>query len=56
MHDLNILMETINQDLLHIPNIIHPSVPIRVDESANKVIREWGEKPKFNYEINESCE
>jgi seryl-tRNA synthetase len=34
---------------LSIPNIPHPSVPIGFDESANRVIREWGEKPSFPF-------
>ncbi len=34
---------------LSIPNIPHPSVPIGFDESANRVIREWGEKPSFSF-------
>ncbi|MCL6471499.1 MAG: serine--tRNA ligase [Firmicutes bacterium] len=41
--DLNLLM-------LDIPNIPHSSVPVGPDESANVVVREWGEKPKFDFE------
>jgi seryl-tRNA synthetase len=33
--------------LLEIPNLPHKSVPVGKDPSANKVIREWGEKPKL---------
>jgi seryl-tRNA synthetase len=33
--------------LLEIPNLPHESVPIGKDPSANKVIREWGKKPKL---------
>jgi len=58
-HDLNTLMETINYDLLHIPNTIHPSVPIGLDDSSNQIIREWGKKPKFDFKIKghmELCE
>lgn len=36
--------------LLWIPNIPHPSVPVGFDESANKVVREWGAKPTFDFE------
>ncbi len=57
--DLNILMETINNDLLYIPNVIHSSVPIGIDESHNEIIREWGKKPKFDFKIKghmELCE
>lgn len=34
--------------LIRIPNIPHPSVPVG-DASANRVIREWGEKPSFDF-------
>ena len=32
--------------LLEIPNLPHESVPLGKDPSANKLVREWGEKPK----------
>lgn len=35
--------------LLNIPNLIDDSVPIGKDESDNQVIREWGEKPRFEF-------
>jgi len=57
--DLNTLISKINNDLLYIPNIVHDSVPIGKDETSNKVIREWGEKPKFDFKIKghlELCE
>ena len=33
--------------LLEIPNLPHPTVPAGKDASANKVVREWGEKPQL---------
>jgi len=33
--------------LLEIPNLPHQSVPLGKDPSANKLVREWGKKPKF---------
>jgi seryl-tRNA synthetase len=33
--------------LLEIPNLPHASVPLGKDPSANKVVREWGKKPKL---------
>ena len=42
--------------LLDFPNIPHDSVPIGSDESSNKIIRTWGEKPKFEYEIKSHIE
>lgn len=32
-----------------IPNLIHESVPIGQDDSANKLVREWGEIPEFDF-------
>ncbi len=34
---------------LYLPNIPHQTVPIGPDESANRVERAWGEKPKFDF-------
>ena len=56
---LNDLMKIINNDLLYIPNTIHDSVPIGKDETDNEIIREWGTKPEFNFDIKghlELCE
>ncbi|MGI9566604.1 MAG: serine--tRNA ligase [Nitrosopumilus sp.] len=36
-----------------IPNLIHESVPIGVDESANKEVRKWGNIPNFDFAIND---
>ena len=36
-----------------IPNIIHESVPIGNDESANVELRRWGEIPKFDFKISD---
>jgi seryl-tRNA synthetase len=33
--------------LLEIPNLPHDSVPVGKDPSANKIVREWGDKPKL---------
>ncbi|MCA1998070.1 MAG: serine--tRNA ligase, partial [Armatimonadetes bacterium] len=35
---------------LMIPNLPHESVPDGLDETANVVIRQWGEKPSFDFE------
>src|SRR5437764_7893453 len=34
---------------LDFPNAPHHSVPVGADESANRVERTWGEKPKFDF-------
>ncbi|NLH92758.1 MAG: serine--tRNA ligase [Candidatus Cloacimonetes bacterium] len=36
--------------LLQVPNVPHPSVPVGSDESANQIVREWGSKPCFDFE------
>ena len=36
-----------------IPNIIHESVPIGNDESANVELRRWGDIPQFNFQVND---
>jgi len=41
--------EKFQEILLNIPNLIDDSVPIGRDESDNRVIREWGKKPKFDF-------
>jgi seryl-tRNA synthetase len=35
--------------LLGIPNLFHDSVPVGHDAGANEVVREWGDKPKFDF-------
>lgn len=34
---------------LEFPNVPHESVPVGADESANRVEREWGTRPKFDF-------
>ncbi|MEN2994843.1 MAG: serine--tRNA ligase [Thermodesulfovibrio sp.] len=36
--------------MLLLPNIPHPTVPIGKDETENVEIRRWGEPPKFDFE------
>lgn len=36
--------------MLMIPNIPHSSVPVGTSDEDNKVVKVWGEKPKFNFE------
>ena len=40
--------ETQRSLLLQVPNVPHPDCPVGDDESANPVIREWGEQPEFD--------
>ena len=38
---------------LTIPNLVHESVPVGADETANKEMRKWGEIPQFDFKIND---
>jgi len=39
----------LNELLLRIPNLVHPSVPAGKDSSDNVVVREWGKPRKFDF-------
>ncbi len=43
--------EELHQLELGFPNIPHESVPVGPDESANRVERTWGEKPRFDFNV-----
>ena len=51
------LQKTVESDYANlafsIPNVIHESVPIGNDESANVELRRWGEIPKFDFKISD---
>ena len=47
---LRVLEDKAKQELLLIPNIPHESVPIGKDDTDNKEIRVWGDKPQFSFE------
>ncbi|WP_428325811.1 serine--tRNA ligase [Nitrosopumilus sp.] len=36
-----------------IPNLVHDSVPVGPDETANKEMRKWGQIPEFDFKIND---
>ena len=40
----------IEELLLQVPNIPHPTTPVGKDESDNIVVRSWGEPKKFDFE------
>lgn len=40
----------LNKLMLTVPNIFDKEVPVGKDEGDNKIVYEWGEKPKFNFE------
>lgn len=54
--DLVNILKHLNELLLEIPNMPHKDVPVGKDESANKVLREWGEKPKLGFEPKDYLE
>jgi seryl-tRNA synthetase len=41
---------------LTLPNLIHESVPIGKDETANKELKKWGKIPQFDYKIKDHIE
>ena len=41
---------------LTIPNLVHQSVPIGKDDSANKEIKKWGVIPEFDFKVNDHIE
>ena len=48
------ILKILTQKLaLTIPNLIHKTVPIGPDETANKEIRKWGNIPDFDFKIND---
>ena len=57
LDDLEESQKTVESDYRHlafsIPNMIHESVPIGTDESANVELRKWGEIPQFDFPIND---
>jgi seryl-tRNA synthetase len=46
----------LNESLLSIPNIPHSSVPVGLDQKANKLVREWGKAKKFKFEAKNHIE
>lgn len=43
------LESQLNDLLLQVPNVPHPSVPTGKSENDNVVVRSWGELPKFDF-------
>ncbi|OGD24596.1 serine--tRNA ligase [Candidatus Azambacteria bacterium RIFCSPHIGHO2_01_FULL_40_24] len=52
-NDEKILDEKINRILRKFPNLPLPGVPVGKDETENVVLREVGEKPKFNFPVKD---
>jgi len=47
--ELNSVQAELDQWLMTIPNVLHASVPLGRDESANAEVRRWGEPRKFDF-------
>jgi seryl-tRNA synthetase len=47
--DLAVAEAALDELLLELPNLPHPSVPVGKDESENKVLREEGSKKSFDF-------
>ena len=50
------LGQTLDEQLELIPNIPHDTVPVGQDESANQVIREWGEPLAADFDLKSHVE
>lgn len=48
--ELKIAEEQFADLMLQVPNVVLDEVPVGKDESENVVVREWGTKPKFDFE------
>jgi len=48
--EVRVLETQLEELLLQVPNISHPSVPVGKDEKDNVVVRSWGEPKKFDFE------
>ena len=42
-----------NRLVMTLPNLVHESVPIGADDSANVVLRSWGTIPKFGFQVKD---
>ena len=55
-HELACVEEEFSQLMLQVPNIPTDDTPIGPDESGNKILRQWGEVPKFDFNPKEHWE
>ena len=51
--ELTAIQQELNELIIVIPNIPHESVPDGNSDEDNQLIREWGEKPSFDFKIND---
>ena len=50
---LSLIQEKLNNFLLLIPNVPHESVPLGPDETSNKLVKEVGTLPEFDFEVKD---
>lgn len=50
------VIDEYKQELLKVPNINGPDVPIGDDEDGNQVVRTWGDVPEFDFETKDHME
>jgi len=48
--EVNSIEEKLHDLLLRVPNIPHPDVPVGEDENDNRVVRNWGDIPQFQFQ------
>jgi len=57
LESLELFQKKVNADYTNLaftlPNLIHESVPIGEDDSANQEIRTWGKLPKFDFSVQD---
>lgn len=52
-HKLNELTAGMNDFIFPLPNLPHKSAPVGKNETENTFVREWGDKPEFDFEIKD---
>lgn len=53
---LNTIEKQLQELLIQVPNVPHPSVPVGRDESANIVMKEWGSRETPDFQIKDHLE
>ncbi|MDO9538316.1 MAG: serine--tRNA ligase [Thermoplasmata archaeon] len=52
LDDETIALKTrVDEILMRLPNILHESVPVGADDSANVEVKKWGKPKEFNFEL-----
>ena len=51
--ELKRVEDSIQEQIYYVPNLVHTSVPDGKDETENILVKEWGSKPEFNFQIRD---